>query len=166
MKKYKIISKDWFNFDKIESKEDLKELFTEECIAKLVKAGHIEEIGFPTSFDDLEEISGFFIDSDSRILPANTYSTTNNANVFPTKEEAEACLALSKLCQLRDVYNEGWKPNYINNSRFYVICFMSDVLSIEERCYTSTVLTFKTEELAITFKNNFKDLIIKAKPLI
>lgn len=109
----------------------------------------------PKRWEELEFIDGFFVSSLSDIakIGNNTTNDENNKNVFPTKEEAEACLALAQLCQLRDRYNDGWKPNWEDGTKKYTI-------------YFNKILAFKTKELRDKFLENFRDLIEQAKPLL
>ena len=67
----------------------------------------------PKRWEELKVVEGFYIDEDSHIHDCPMVDVLRkNKNVFPTEEEAEACLALAQLCQLRDKYNDGWKPNW------------------------------------------------------
>lgn len=69
------------------------------------------------TWKELGVISGYYISSDSRIRDHETFRTEeSNRNVWPTKEETEAALALSQLCQWRNKYNEGWFPNWKDDS--------------------------------------------------
>lgn len=123
----------------------------------------------PKSWEELEFIDGFFVSSLSDIakIGNNTTNDENNKNVFPTKEEAEACLALAQLCQLRDRYNSGWKPDWKNEKELkYVIeIFWGNIVKREYDCRYK-VLAFKTEELRDEFLKNFRELIWIAKPLL
>ena len=123
----------------------------------------------PKSWEELEFIDGFFVSSLSDIakIGNNTTNDENNKNVFPTKEEAEACLALAQLCQLRDRYNNGWKPNWEDyNETKYCIEFCQGRIETIDRVNCHKILTFKTEELRDKFLENFRDLIERAKPLL
>lgn len=84
-------------------------------------------------------------------------------NVCPSKEIAEGILALIQLIQLRDYYNDGWKPTgycsaiYItNNSDPWI-----GVITVDSK----SPLAFKSADLAKEFANNFRDLIDKVKYL-
>ena len=66
----------------------------------------------PTTFEDLDEILGYYVNAmggvdgsehDKDYFHADEY----NKNVFPTREEAEAVLALAQLSQLKKVYCDG-----------------------------------------------------------
>jgi len=91
----------------------------------------------------------------------------SNRNTFPSKEEAIAAIALAQLCQLRDRYNDGWKPNWeITSSDKYVIYYGNGRICKHACSTVSSPLAFKTAELRDEFLNNFRDLIEQAKPLL
>ena len=122
----------------------------------------------PKSWEDLKNIGGYYVSSQSDIK----YCYENcldyiNKNVFPTKREAEACLALAQLCQLRDIYNGGWKPDWEDYEQFkWCIVFFKDNIRVAEYLFIKKMLAFKTEELRDKFLENFRDLIETAKPLL
>lgn len=129
----------------------------------------------PKSWEELEFIDGFFVSSLSDIakIGNNTTNDENNKNVFPTKEEAEACVALAQLCQLRDRYNDGWKPDWENRAQNKFIIYIHpnneilfDKISANTHAISRHLLTFKTEELRDKFLENFVGLIKIAKPLL
>ncbi len=122
----------------------------------------------PKSWEDLKFINGFFICDLSKInkVRLNSLAIDSNKNVFPTKEEAEACVALAQLCQLRDRYNDGWKPDWTDTTEKYVIYFHADEIYSGDSYRAQDVLYFKTEELRDKFLENFRDLIETAKPLL
>ena len=119
-------------------------------------------------WEDLPFVEGWFIDAKCRIIETGRLNTQEyNKNTFPTKEEAEACVALAQLCQLRDIYNEGWKPNWEDyNETKYCIEFCQGRIETIDRVNCHKILTFKTEDLRDKFLENFKDLIETAKPLL
>lgn len=87
-------------------------------------------------------------------------------NLLPSKEYAEAMLALCKLIQLRDCYNGEWKPDWNNGETKYAIHTRCNKLEVGTIGNVSFVLTFKTEKLRDVFLQNFKDLIEQAKLLL
>lgn len=119
--------------------------------------------------------SEYYITSNSNINQA-TSSCINrtipnrrelgNQNVLPNKETAKAMLALCQLIQLRDCYNEDWKPNWKYKYSKYCIGIESNEITFEDLYHVQRVLTFKTKELRSEFFNNFKDLIEISKPLL
>ena len=125
----------------------------------------------PKNWCDLKFIKGFFVNGESKIKEINEahdkiLAIEGNRNIFPTKEEAEACLALAQLCQLRDRYNDGWKPDWEDGTEKHVIYFSHDIIDRTSACLSHYVLTFKTQELRDKFLENFRYLIEVAKPLL
>ena len=122
----------------------------------------------PKSWEDLYEVGGWFVDFHSNVVTSGSMRTGDSVkNRFPTEEEAEACLALEQLCQLRDRYNYGWKPDWEDDGEIkYCIEFFKG--KIEKECHyvTKRVLCFRTRELRDKFLENFRDLIKIAKPLL
>jgi hypothetical protein len=120
---------------------------------------------------DFKGVKGWYVNNWSNITcygSDTTGANDTNRNVWPTKEEAEACLALSQLCQWRDKYNEGWKPDYTNceiNLKWTIQPYKNQV----ERFVTNNypcILIFKTEEIRDKFLEDFAELIDIAKPLL
>ena len=122
----------------------------------------------PKSWEDLYEVGGWFVDFHSDVVTSGSTRTGDSVkNRFPTKEEAEACLALAQLCQLRDRYNDGWKPNWEDDEEQKHAMFIHMGEICEETFFTvQHSLAFKTEELRDKFLENFRDLIEIAKPLL
>lgn len=122
----------------------------------------------PKRWEDLYMVKGWFVDFHSNVVTANIMHTADSVkNRFPTKEEAEACIALAQLCQLRDRYNDGWKPDWTSSADDkYTIYFDDDEIFSTESYSSHRILTFKTEELRDKFLENFRELIETAKPLL
>ena len=121
----------------------------------------------PKSWEDLYEVGGWFVDFHSKVVTSGSMRTADSVkNRFPTKEEAEACLALAQLCQLRDRYNDGWKPDWKKDNDKYTIIYSSDKIDTSFSVYSQRILSFKTVELRDKFLENFRGLIETAKPLL
>lgn len=122
----------------------------------------------PKSWEELKIMNGFYVSSGSNVQTFISHIISdNNKNMFPTRVEAEACLALAQLCQLRDRYNGGWKPDWEDtNEQKYVIIIHTGRIQVETFFSIQHLLTFKTEELRDKFLENFRDLIETAKPLL
>lgn len=131
----------------------------------------LEKKRLPKSWYDLKEIVGYYTNSDSEVVACmksnGAYANGPNKNVFATKKEAKASVALAQLSQLREVYRNGWVPDWKDGSEFkYSIFFMGNKI-IEETLTTASVfLTFQDSETRDLFLENFRDLIEKAKPLM
>lgn len=112
----------------------------------------------------------YYIDTNSEIkqytklIPANAVF---NKNALLSSERAEEVLALIQLITLRDIYNDGWEPDWDNHDETkYCIYGWSSTITIGPFVSEHCILAFKTEELRDEFLRNFKDLIEKAKNLI
>ena len=87
-------------------------------------------------------------------------------NILPSKEAAQAHLALMQLHQLRDCYRQGWVPDW-NNFKFkYSICHYDNEYKAIQNVERNHFLSFQSMELAEKFLKNFKALIKKAGDLI
>jgi hypothetical protein len=122
----------------------------------------------PKTWEVLKKIDGFFIDNRSNISSLVDCSTCeDNKNIFATKEQAEASLALAQLSQLREVYRNGWVPNWDDRGQCkYCIYFYENKINFEISRKQPYFLSFKDLSTRDSFLENFKDLIEQAKPLM
>ena len=74
--------------------------------------------------------------------------------------------ALRKLEILRDIYNDGWKADFKDNSIKYGITFFKECINEQNLYHTRCFLNFKTTELRGEFLKNFSGLINEAKELL
>lgn len=112
----------------------------------------------------------YYIDTNSEIqqhtnpIPANAIF---NKNALLSSERAEEVLAFMQLITLRDIYNNGWEPDWSNyDETKYCIYGWSNIITIDTFTSDHAILAFKTEELRDEFIKNFEELIVKAKRLI
>ena len=83
------------------------------------------------------------------------------------EELAESGFYYGLLAQLRDVYRDGWKPDFRNeNEKKH--CIIIDKNNIFKDYFTTYnfPISFQTPEIRDLFLQNFKELIEKAKPLM
>jgi len=121
----------------------------------------------PESWENLESIEGYWVGSNCEIIPLNSGGAFFvNKNVFKTKEQAQASLALARLSQLRHVYRQGWEPDWELYSAKYCVVFVGDNLTVHVHSYDANFLSFKDRKTAEMFLENFRDLIEQAKPLM
>ena len=123
------------------------------------------EPNFPMSWEELKEVKGCFI-YQNNVHSVIDKAIDRNRNVFPTKEEAKAMLAMAQLCQLRDAWNGGWKADWENDTEKYCIYSYNCKLEKSAFNYTYNPMAFKTEELRNKFMETFKDLLEEAKPFL
>lgn len=111
-------------------------------------------------FDLNSQISIFLQDYEYR-------SEDKDKNIMPSKQAAEAHLALMQLHQLRDAWREGWVPDWNDGGqKKYVIAPVKGEFMILENHTISRFLAFQDEKRADEFKDCFIDLIRKAGDLI
>jgi hypothetical protein len=125
----------------------------------------------PESWEELGEVSGFFLGKNSG-EPCDTRCHTQSIprNVFRTKEQAEASIALSQLTQLIHVWREGWEPDWTCSGAKKYVIELKRYKIIVDYWYTSdhSILSFDTEEKAQKFlsKPKINKLIKTAAPLL
>jgi hypothetical protein len=127
------------------------------------------EKGLPKSWEELEKLNGYFVDVNAELIQLNCPSLARdgNRNIFATKEQAEASIALAQLSQLREVYRQGWTTDWENEmQKKWCIRFYKGTLEIEDYCSTNYFFSFQTREIAKQFLENFRSLIEKARPLM
>ena len=122
----------------------------------------------PETWRELKFIKGYFIDSGTRIINVDYLAVNNdNKNTFLTKKQAKASIALAQLSQLREIYRNGWTPDWTNFIEHkYVIHFKENDLCITYCIDFQYFLAFQSKEIRDKFINNFKELILIAKPLL
>ena len=88
-------------------------------------------------------------------------------NILPSKQAAEAHLAYMQLHQLRDVWREGWVPDWTNElqSKYIIYNYKGELTTM---CYSkaSRFLSFQDEKRAKEFLECFSGLIKMAGDLI
>ena len=122
----------------------------------------------PSAFKELGRVSGFYFDNTSHLIQQkDVYAVIANKNIFPTQIEAEACLALSQLCQLRNAWNDGWVADYNNGNQIkFTIKNWANSVNKDRSNFSKAILSFKTAQLRDDFYICFKDLIEIAKPFL
>ena len=118
----------------------------------------------PNSWEELWNISvWYWTDIHSWIRSShNTDTSKTNKILWPTKEMAEAQLALSQLIYLRDAWRDWWEPK--EPLDWYTWAFFVPITG-DECCIDLIWLSFEDKETLSNFEETFKDLITKIKPL-
>ena len=134
----------------------------------VIRFKKVESNKRPMSWMELKDISGYYINSDSKILPvdANTLTHADNRNIYPSKKLAEAALALSQLLQLRDAWNECNTEEIAGRIFWYGITNQNGEAAGMGSNYINMPLRFKTEETRDAFLKQFRPLIETALPLL
>ena len=127
-----------------------------------------KENTLPTTNEEAVEFlpeTCYYIDSGGEIDTSDDYYR-EDPNTIATQELAEAFLALMQLVKFRDIWNEGWKPNFDNGEYKYVIYTKSNKIVTNIFNFTNCPLAFKSEEIRDKFSETFDELIQTAKPLL
>jgi hypothetical protein len=123
----------------------------------------------PRTWEGLGGLNGYFVDVDCQVIQPNWTSIIHehNRNIFATKEQAEASIALAQLSQLREVYRQGWKPDWSDTNQItWGIFFDKDKSRVTSFSNFNHFFSFQSKEIASQFLENFRDLIEKARPLM
>lgn len=132
-----------------------------------IKLKKVEPKKRPMSWMELKTMGGFYINGDSAILPVeDTFTHYKNRNIWPTKELAEAALALSQLLQLRDAWNEcNTERGNLDTHQFGIRNSLNSIETTRLLRYYAP-LRFKTIETRDAFLEQFRPLIETALPLL
>lgn len=126
-----------------------------------------EKKWLPKTWEELKVVSGYAVNTTSNICKVHYLDASNgNENTFKYVDEAKASIAMAKLSQLKDFYNDGWKPDWKDTSFKYVLFVNKGEVCKERTHGLSVFLSFKSKELRDEFFDNFKDLIMEAAPLL
>ncbi len=124
---------------------------------------------FPKSWTKCLKLmhNGEYISSDSTIedITAFKITTLKELNTVP-KGYGNPLLALMQLLVCREVYRQGWKPDWGNDCIKYCIILHGKNIAPEISINTSFMLSFQTKEIRDKFFDNFRNLIEEAKELI
>ena len=94
------------------------------------------------------------------------YEQLGTENILPAGL-GKPMLALMKLLVCREVYRQGWKPDWSDyKTKKWVIEYINDNIASMAYMQTSKVLSFQSAEIRDEFLENFRDLIEEAKELI
>lgn len=114
----------------------------------------------------------YFIDNDSNVRVSAWHPNVLSyryKNTLPSKELAEAFLAMMQLMSLRQAWIGDWKPDWSSETdKWHLIAEYNKVkLCVSGQfSHVSHPLSFPTKEMALDFINCFKDLLAVAKSLI
>ena len=126
----------------------------------------IKEKELPKTWEELQRVEGWYVNGGSDLRSTESAANSINKNVFVTKEQAEAAVALAQLSQLREIYRKGWEPNWKEDSLKCVIYKYNGEVGGGLYHYTNHFLAFQSREVRDEFLHNFKDLIKTASPLL
>lgn len=127
----------------------------------------IKKIMLPKSWEELVSVEGYCVDDNSVVNVTDLVQAKSwNSNIFPTEELAWASVAVAQLAQLREVYRDGWEPDWTTDQKKYCIFFEEGFIVTRTLNYLNQFLSFQTQEIRNQFLYNFKDLIEEAAPIL
>lgn len=95
-----------------------------------------------------------------------SYPKLHRTEIQLYAQETVALAAFSKLLKLRRDWIGDWEPDWTDGSVKYLIRMWKNQIWFEEKCNTSSSLSFPTAQMAQEFLETFSDLIEEAKILI
>ena len=121
----------------------------------------------PSKWIELHGSIGWMVTSYGSIIKHEYTTKDGGKNLWPTKELAEAALALSELMQYRQRWIGDWKPDWKSVTfEKYTISNIRDELFQDRVTTLYSILSFPTLEMCHDFFNTFEDLLETAKPLL
>lgn len=106
-------------------------------------------------------------DEGIRINTTLSFSYVSVRRAFTDYHDAEKHIALMKLHLLRDEYRRGWKPDLTNLIEIKsCISNVRNEFKVMNFTATNFFLSFKSDDIAEEFLNNFRELIVEAGDLI
>lgn len=122
----------------------------------------------PKSWDDLGGVTGWYVGTWSEIEEVDTPSKRDShRNIFPTKEYAEAVLALAQLLQIKQWWFDG-KIDYRKDASGIACDNLDGELHVYDYSATPYWTHFPSLEMADEFLNEpeIRKLLEQVKPLL
>lgn len=121
----------------------------------------------PKTWEELIRVEGSYVGTCATATKCDGLTNDSNKNVFKTTEQAIAAIALAQLSQLREVYRQGWTPDWKNdNQTKHCIYLSNSVCKVSQFYDYDRFLSFQSKEVANEFLENFGSLIEQARPLM
>ena len=106
-------------------------------------------------------------DEGEKINAALNFAYVSVRKAFADYHDAEKHIAQMKLHLLRDEYRNGWKPDLTNIIEIKsCISNVKNELKVMNYSSVNSFLSFKSDDIAEEFINNFRELIEEAGDLI
>jgi len=117
---------------------------------------------WPTSWEDLKDIGGYFTLRDSSVChPPVLNRKEHNKNMFPTKQDADSSLAEAQLLQLRKAYIGDWDADWSfdNNVNKYCVERHYNKVIVDYHSLKYEELSFPKKEMAEHFLKHHEELL-------
>lgn len=113
-------------------------------------------------------IRGYYVGDDCVVREgAGVGGHSGTKNIFKTKAQAEASLAIPRLTQLMAHVNGDWEPDWGEGYTKYCInLYIGSKIQVTSFSHVAHFLKFKDKETAQGFLNAYEDLIKQAAPIL
>lgn len=138
-------------------------------VFKKVEVQEEKPKALPKTWEELITVEGHYLSSGSYVSNCKGAAKEQNRNVFVTIEQTKAAVALAQLSQLREVYRQGWVPDWTDDTNAYqkwCIDYVEGKPEVDVWRTREFFLSFQSKEIAEEFLENFRDLIEQARPLM
>lgn len=81
-------------------------------------------------------------------------------------EYSDKLETLSKLLYLKDIYRNGWKPDWNKSDTKYIIYPVNEILVKTTNYISNRIFSFQSAEIRDKFYINFKEMLEEVKDLI
>jgi hypothetical protein len=126
----------------------------------------LDKSQLPKSWDELKDKRGWYA-GNCGVVAVKSMIDYNNCHLdFETAEQAQATIAFAKLSRLREIYRQGWTPDWTDGELKSCIVFYYDKIETASMSSTNHFLSFQDSDTTKLFLENFRDLIEQAKPLM
>nr|DAD68364.1 MAG TPA: hypothetical protein [Myoviridae sp. ctBDS4] len=118
--------------------------------------------------EKLGKIAGCYISVTSDIVKVLQLeeASLKNRNFYPTKEFAEASLAISELLQYYFKDYKDYSPDFTDKNSKYIICVIKNIVSLQQTENKNATFVFPDYKTAYAFYTTYKELFELAKPLL
>ena len=119
-------------------------------------------------WEDLNGLEGWWVGEDSVVKDYDGDMVEQyNRNIWATKEQAEACLAMSMLSQLMKNVNGDWTPDWSDwDEDKHVIELYDEDIDRDSFVHKRHFLAFQRREIRDKFAEDHANLILQAAPLL
>lgn len=135
-------------------------------VFKKVEVQEEKPKALPKTWEEVERIKGHHVTSNCYIALTSMSPADHVKNTFETREQALASIALAQLSILREIYRQGWVPDWLDFKNKYCIHYDNGRPIVNTFLTMEYFLAFQSKEIAKEFLENFRDLIEQARPLM
>ena len=117
---------------------------------------------------ELSSVEGFYLNSKCNVIKTMSPKAceSSNRDIFSTKPQVEAIIAIAQLTHHLARVNGEWVPDYSSGKQKFAITCYGKTIHVEVYNFVSSFLVFKDEDTAVKFRLTYEDLIKQAAPIL